>query len=137
MLAKDSDEVSNALKGPKGSVIKLAIERQGVAKEISIERDEIKIPDVPYSGFINSGVGYIKLNSFTQTASTDVKKAYLELKEKGLNSLVLDLRGNGGGLLIEAVRIVNMFVKKVGRSPKQYRKFHQSHSVLKSKNNLH
>ncbi|MBU2019040.1 MAG: S41 family peptidase, partial [Bacteroidetes bacterium] len=112
MIGKQSDDVSSALKGPKGTSIKVEIERQGVTKEIMIERDEIKIPDVPYSGFIQPGIGYIKLNSFTQTASSDVKKAFLELKSKGMTSAVLDLRGNGGGLLIEAVRIVNMFVKK-------------------------
>ncbi|MFT5778174.1 MAG: carboxyl-terminal processing protease, partial [Crocinitomicaceae bacterium] len=75
-------------------------------------RDEIKLPDVPYSGMLKNKVGYIKLNSFTQSASPDVKKAFSELKDQGMTSLVLDLRGNGGGLLIEAVRIVNMFVKK-------------------------
>jgi carboxyl-terminal processing protease len=113
MVKKDSDEVSSSLKGPKGSTIKIEVEREGEGtKTISVTRDEIKLPDVPYSGMLNTTVGYIKLNSFTQTASSDVKKAFDALKSKGMSELVFDLRGNGGGLLIEAVKIVNMFVKK-------------------------
>ena len=64
-----SDEVSSSLKGPKGTTIKVEIERPNVGKKtISVTRDEIKLPDVPYSGMINASTGYIKLNSFTQTA---------------------------------------------------------------------
>ncbi|MFY7990622.1 MAG: S41 family peptidase [Fluviicola sp.] len=112
MKGKPSDEVSAALKGPKGSTITLKVERNGAIETISITRDEIKLPDVPYSGMLTAQVGYIKLNSFTQTAASDVRVAYDQLKMNGMKSLVLDLRGNGGGLLIEAVKIVNMFVKK-------------------------
>lgn len=113
MVGKTTEDVSNALKGPKGTSIKVEVERlNGDKKTISITRDEIKLPDVPYSGMISETVGYIKLNSFTRTASADVKTAFNELKGKGMKELVLDLRGNGGGLLIEAVRIVNMFVPR-------------------------
>lgn len=113
MVGKNTEDVSNALKGPKGTTIKVEVERiNGDKKTISITRDEIKLPDVPYSGMLNETTGYIKLNSFTRTASTDVKAAFAELKTKGMKELVLDLRGNGGGLLIEAVRIVNMFVPR-------------------------
>lgn len=113
MKSKNSDEVSSALKGPKGTTIQVRILRNNSEeKTIAITRDEIKLPDVPYSGMLNEQVGYIKLNSFTATASADVKSAFATLKEKGMTQLVLDLRGNGGGLLIEAVKIVNMFVKK-------------------------
>ena len=113
MLGKPSDDVSSSLKGPKGSTIKIEVEREGEGvKFISVTRDEIKLPDVPYSGMLNATVGYIKLNSFTQTASMDVKTAFLDLKTKGMTELVFDLRGNGGGLLVEAVKIVNLFVKK-------------------------
>ncbi|MEJ6583101.1 MAG: S41 family peptidase, partial [Crocinitomicaceae bacterium] len=111
MVGKTTEDVSNALKGPKGTSIKVDVERlNGDIKSISITRDEIKLPDVPYSGMLNETTGYIKLNSFTRTASADVRTAFNELKAKGMKELVLDLRGNGGGLLIEAVRIVNMFV---------------------------
>lgn len=112
MLNKSSEQVSNALKGPKGSTIKIKVESNGKVKTVSVDRDEIQLPVVPYSGMLENKIGYIKLNSFTPTASTDVKKAFKDLKDQGVEQLILDLRGNGGGLLIEAVRIVNMFVPK-------------------------
>jgi carboxyl-terminal processing protease len=112
MKDKSSDEVSTSLKGPKGTTIQVEIERDNKPQTISITRDEIKLPDVPYSGIIKDGIGYIKLNSFTQTAGSDVEKAFTELKAEGMKELILDLRGNGGGLLIEAVKIVNLFVKR-------------------------
>jgi len=113
MVKLPSDEVSGSLKGPKGTTITIEVERLGEGKKtIQVTRDEIKLPDVPYSGMINETVGYIKLNSFTQTAAADVKSAFLDLKAKGMQELIFDLRGNGGGLLIEAVKIVNMFVPK-------------------------
>jgi carboxyl-terminal processing protease len=113
MAKKTSDEVSDALKGPKGTSIEVEIERKGEGKKkITLARDEIKIPDVPYFGMLKDEVGYVKLNSFTQTASADVKKAIQKLQADGAKQMVLDLRGNGGGLLIEAVKIVNFFVPK-------------------------
>lgn len=112
MKGKSSDEVSSSLRGPKGSSFDLTIERDGAVKTLHITRDEIKLPDVPYFGILKQDVGYIKLNSFTQTASAEVLDAFTKLKSEGMTSLVLDLRGNPGGLLIEAVKIVNLFVKK-------------------------
>lgn len=113
MFKKPSDDVSAALKGPKGTSIKIEVERQGEGKKIiEITRDEIKIPDVPYFGMVDSKTGYVKLNSFTQTAASDVKNAIEKLKTNGMEQMVLDLRGNGGGLLIEAVKIINFFVPK-------------------------
>lgn len=113
MHKKSSDDVSSALKGPKGTTIKVEVERLNEGKKtISITRDEIKIPDVPYFGMIDKEMGYVKLNSFTQTAASDVKSAIEKLKKEGMTKMVLDLRDNGGGLLIEAVKIVNFFVPK-------------------------
>ncbi|MEN9446041.1 MAG: hypothetical protein RL728_553 [Bacteroidota bacterium] len=113
MVKKPSEEVSQALKGPKGTTIQVKVLRNDKEQlVIPITRDEIKIPDVPYAEIIGNGIGYIKLNSFTQTASEEVKKAFLALKAKGMNQLVFDLRDNGGGLLIEAVKIVNFFVPR-------------------------
>lgn len=113
MLNKSSDEVSSALKGPKGSSIKIEIERKNEGiKIIPVTRDEIKIPDVPYFGMIDKKTGYIKLNSFTATAASDIKNSFEKLKADGMERLILDLRGNGGGLLIEAVKIVNFFIEK-------------------------
>ncbi|MEY4791907.1 MAG: hypothetical protein RIT34_714 [Bacteroidota bacterium] len=113
MEKKTTEEVSDALKGPKGTSFELVIERAGEGKKnFQITRDEIKLPDVPYFGMLRENVGYIKLNSFTQTAASDVKSAIEKLQAQGMKELVLDLRGNGGGLLIEAVKIVNFFVPK-------------------------
>jgi carboxyl-terminal processing protease len=112
MQGKSMDEVSDALKGPKGTAVNVAIERQGKPFSFNVTRDEIKIPDVPYAGMVNGKIGYIALGSFTQTASEEIKKNIIELQAKGMEGLILDLRGNGGGLLIEAVKIVNFFVAK-------------------------
>ena len=113
MEKKTTEEVSDALKGPKGTSFELVVERAGEGKKnFQITRDEIKLPDVPYFGMLRENVGYIKLNSFTPTAASDVKSAIEKLQAQGMKELVLDLRGNGGGLLIEAVKIVNFFVPK-------------------------
>lgn len=113
MEKKSSSDVSSALKGPKGTTVKVLVERPDKSKKtITIERDEIKLPDVPYTGMMTDDIGYVKLNSFTKTASANVISAYKKLEAEGMKSFILDLRGNGGGLLIEAVKIVNMFVPK-------------------------
>jgi len=121
---KSTEEVSTMLKGSAGTNLKLKVDRAGQIIEKSLTREEIKIPDVPYSGILQEDIGYIKLNSFTQTASQEVKEAFAKLKTKGMKKLIFDLRGNGGGLLNEAVKIVNMFVpqgtmivKQKGRVP--------------------
>lgn len=111
----NTDEVSKLLKGQAGSSVRVLTRRDGGETTTHVlNREEIKIPDVPYKDIIDEpgGVGYIKLNSFTQTAGQEVRNAVKELKEKGATKLVLDLRGNGGGLLREAVNIVNLFVPK-------------------------
>lgn len=113
MSKKTTEQVSDALKGPKGTVVKILIERLNEGRKlIEITRDEIKIPDVPYYGLIKDKIGYISLNSFTQTAAEEVKKGIIEMQKDSMKQLILDLRGNGGGLLIEAVKIVNFFVPK-------------------------
>lgn len=112
---KSVDDVSSFLKGQPGTAVKVLIERPGNIKpfEVEIQRDKINVDPVPYFGVVGNNFGYIKLNSFTQTASADVKKAFVDLKANNkLNGLILDLRDNGGGLLTEAVNIVNLFVKK-------------------------
>ncbi|MDG1841950.1 MAG: S41 family peptidase [Crocinitomicaceae bacterium] len=111
MINKSTDEVSTALKGPKGTTISIKVIRSSVGEiDLAITRDEIKIPDIPYHGIISDKIGYIKLNSFTNTAHQGVKNAFDALKSKGMDKLIFDLRGNGGGLLLEAIKIVNLFV---------------------------
>jgi carboxyl-terminal processing protease len=113
---KNSDDVSKALKGQPGTSVRLIIKREGIAKpfEKNLLREEIKIPAVSYSGVMGDGsIGYIRLTSFTENCGQEVKDALVRLKnENKIKSLVLDLRENPGGLLHEAVNIVNLFVPK-------------------------
>lgn len=109
---KTQSEISEVLKGSPGTKVDVAVDRGGEEIEVEVVREEIKIPDVPYSGMLADKTGYIKLTSFTQTASKEVRAAYNELEKEGMEQLVFDLRGNGGGLLREAVNIVNMFVPR-------------------------
>ncbi|MEO8732820.1 MAG: S41 family peptidase [Flavobacteriales bacterium] len=111
----NTEDVSKLLKGQAGTKVEVITTRNGSAPvSHELDREEIKIPDVPYKGFIDKAnkVGYIKLNSFTQTASQEVRNAFKELKDQGAQKMVLDLRGNGGGLLREAINIVNIWVPK-------------------------
>ena len=111
---KTTSEMSGILKGQAKSELVMKIKRPFEAEIITktLTREDIKIEDVPYHGILDEGVGYLRLSSFTQTASGAVRKAIVDLKKEGMTSLVFDLRGNGGGLLREAVEIVNLFVPK-------------------------
>jgi carboxyl-terminal processing protease len=108
------DNVEDGLTGTPGSIVNLTVLQLGKpsATELAVTRESIKTPDVPHFQLLENNVGYIKLDEFTQTASDDVKNSFNDLKGKGMNKLILDLRGNGGGLLNEAVKIVNFFVPK-------------------------
>ncbi len=104
-------EVSEKLKGDPNTEIKIIIDRQGEIINLTLKRERVAIPPVPYYGMLNSQVGYIRFTNFTQNCSQDVKAALVELKEKhNAQKIVLDLRSNPGGLLTEAVEIVNLFV---------------------------
>lgn len=105
-----TDKVSEKLKGNPGTDIKLTIERNGKDLDMSLKREKIVIPPVPYYGMIDSKTGYIRFTSFTQNCIEDVKKALVSLKGSNAQQIILDLRGNPGGLLTEAVDIVNLFV---------------------------
>jgi carboxyl-terminal processing protease len=107
---KTDSDVTDALRGAPNSKASMVVERAGVKIPIEITREEIKIKNVSYYGLINSETGYIKLDHFMEFASKEVREAFLDLKGKGIKKIVLDLRDNGGGLLHEAVNIVNIFV---------------------------
>lgn len=112
---KTVSDISKILKGQPNTSLKLIIQREGEKNNIekNLVREEIKIDNVPYSGVIDQNIGYIKLTSFTETASKEVKEALEKLKQKNdIKQLIFDLRGNGGGLLRESVNIVNFFVNK-------------------------
>lgn len=111
---KELPEISEKLKGTPGTQVKLSIRKPGEDKNstVKITREQIQINNVSYSGLLEDETGYIRLSNFTLGAGKEVKNAFLDLKEKGIEKLVLDLRGNPGGLLIEAVRVCNIFLEK-------------------------
>ncbi len=111
MLNKSVQEVTTHLKGNAGTSVIIKIERpDGSIKDVAVERKQIKLYNVPYSGLLENEFGYIKLTGFTQGAAKEVRDALIDLKTKGANAIILDLRGNGGGLMHEAINIVNLFV---------------------------
>lgn len=113
---KTNDEVSAILKGYPGTEVKMTIQRPGESKKLKITlvRDEVSIPNVPFSDMITPEVGYIALTTFTRDAGSNVGKALEKLKveQPNLKGIILDLRGNGGGLLAEAVNVANVFIPK-------------------------
>ncbi len=111
---KSTDDVSEMLKGQPGKEITVRVQREGEEKSIDKKaiREKIQLPSVPYYGMAQNHTGYIYLNSFTDKSAAEVRKAALELKNQGANSLILDLRGNTGGLLEQAVEICNFFLPK-------------------------
>ena len=105
-----TDKVSEKLKGSPGTDITITIERNGKEADYSMKREKIAISPVPYYGMVDSKTGYIRFTSFTQNSVDDIKKALISLKENNPQQIILDLRGNPGGLLTEAVEVVNLFV---------------------------
>jgi carboxyl-terminal processing protease len=104
-----TEKVSDRLKGNPGTDINITIERNGKETEFPIKREKIIMPPVRYYGMIDSKTGYIRFTDFTQGCIESVKNALVELKKQNAQQIILDLRGNPGGLLTEAVEIVNLF----------------------------
>ncbi|MCK5776475.1 MAG: PDZ domain-containing protein, partial [Bacteroidales bacterium] len=114
-IGKSSSEVSDKLKGTPGTSFILTVKHYGdtITRDYEIVREKIKIPNIPYYGMVSEDIGYINLLQFNPQSANDVKNAFNKLKsEHSLKGIILDLRGNGGGLLNEAVSIVNIFVPK-------------------------
>ena len=133
-VRKTTSEISHLLKGQAKTSLTLSIDRNGELLEKVLNRENIKIKDVSYYGEISPGIGYIKLVGFTETASKELSAAYKILKEnKKVDKLILDLRGNGGGLLNEAVNIVNFFVERgqeVVHTKGKLKEWDRSHKAL-------
>lgn len=109
------DKVSDRLRGEAGTTLTVRAKREGVADsifEVKLTRANIALPSVPYYTMLSDSIGYIILNSFTEGCAREVRLALVELKDRGAKRLVLDLRGNGGGSLSEAVDITGLFVPK-------------------------
>lgn len=134
---QNSDDVSKQLKGKAGTQVTVKVERlndqlKEEEKTITIIREEIKIKNVPYFGVIENNIGYIQLSNFTEKAGAEVHAAFNQLIQKNkIKGLVLDLRGNPGGLLNEAINVANVFVPKnveivttKGRIEDQYKRYY-------------
>ncbi len=109
---KTLEEIGSLLKGPAKTIINLKIIRNNQLLEKLVKREKIQIPAVNFYKKINPSTGIIKLTSFTNTASVEFKKALSSLQDDKIKNLIIDLRANGGGLLNEAVKIVNFFIPK-------------------------
>lgn len=111
---KNSTDISSAMRGQPGTTVTLEVFRPSKNKTLnfSITREEITLPNIPYYGMLDNTVGYIKLDQFTDKAGKEVRDAFTDLKGQGMTALILDLRNNGGGLLQEAVKIMNIFVEQ-------------------------
>ena len=110
----NSQECSDRMKGEPGSRVVFKVKKvyTGEVVDIEVTRERIRIPDLAYAGMLDATTGYILQTGFTEGIGDDVRKAVLSLKKQGMQKLVLDLRGNGGGLMEEAAEIVSIFVPK-------------------------
>ncbi|MBR1926339.1 MAG: S41 family peptidase [Bacteroidales bacterium] len=109
-----SQEASDRMKGKPGTTVRFKVKKvyTGEIVDIDVTRERIHLPDVEYAGMIDSETGYIYQSGFTENVSGEIRSAVLNLKKQGMKRLVLDLRGNGGGLMSEAINIVSLFVPK-------------------------
>ena len=114
VIDKNTSDISQLLKGQANTKLNVTIKRYGIEKPmvLDITREKITIDNVPYSGMVTDGIGYIKLSDFTTGAGKEVKKSLEQLKKDGAQKIILDLRGNPGGLLNEAVNVSNIFIKQ-------------------------
>ncbi|MEX0883484.1 MAG: S41 family peptidase, partial [Cyclobacteriaceae bacterium] len=112
VIEKNTAEISNLLKGPANTEVEVEVKRGDDTLEVNIKRKKIVISNVPYYGMVDKKTGYIKLSDFTTNASDDVREALVDLKAQGAQKLILDVRDNPGGILKEAIEIVNLFIPK-------------------------
>ena len=114
MIGKDVNYVSSHLRGDAGTTFVLKVKRPSTGKvmDFKITRRSVEMPSIPFYGINEDGIGYLNLSSFTEDCAKDVRRAFVEMKHKGMKGFVLDLRGNPGGSLDDAVDIVNLFVPK-------------------------
>ena len=135
----ESKESSDRMKGKPGTKVVFTVKkiRTGDTLDVEIVRERIHLPDVEYAGMIDDTTGYILQSGFTENVSGEVREKFLDLKKHGMKRLVLDLRGNGGGLMSEAVNILSLFVPKgslvvtsKGNSPESYREYRTSNEPV-------
>lgn len=114
VIGMSSDSVSNMLRGEAGTKLSIVVKRPGEKELVTIKlvRENIALPALPYYGIVRDSIGYLQLESFTDGCSKEMRRAIIDLKNKGAHSYIIDLRSNGGGSLMEAIEIVNLFVPK-------------------------
>lgn len=129
-----TDSVSDRLRGEPGTTLTIEYERPGKkgTTKVKLQRESIALPAIPYYGLQKDNVGYIQLNSFTDGCAKEMRHALIDLKKQGATAFIIDLRGNGGGLLNEAVEIVNLFVPKDKIIVTTKGKIKQSNEVYKT-----
>ena len=114
VVGMSSDSVSNMLRGEAGTKLTIEVERPGTKHPITIkvERENITLPVIPYYGILQDSIGYLQLESFPEGCAKEMRRALIDMKNKGARAYIIDLRSNGGGSLAEAIDIVNLFVPK-------------------------
>ncbi|MDN3689037.1 S41 family peptidase [Cyclobacterium jeungdonense] len=112
VVDKNTAEISTLLKGPANTEVQVEVKRGGDTLTFNLTRKKIVISNVPYHGMVDGETGYIKLSDFTTNAATEVGQAVKNLKKDGANKIILDVRDNPGGILKEAVDVVNIFIPK-------------------------
>lgn len=114
MVGKTTAYVSDHLRGEPGTTMVLKIERPSTGKKmtVKVQRKAIQMPYLPYYGMQKDGIGYINYNQYLENSAKDMRRAFIDLKKQGMKGLVLDLRNNGGGSVLEALQILNMFIPK-------------------------
>lgn len=129
---KSTSDISTLLKGPANTSITVLVKRGEDTLSVDLVRKKIVISNVPYYGKVDDHTGYIKLSDFTTNAAADVRKALIDLKAQGISRLILDVRDNPGGILKEAVEIVNLFIPKGKEVVRTIGKIESVNSIYKT-----
>ena len=134
---RDIEAVYLAMRGQPGTSYTMEVFRPTDNKNLTfkVKREKVKQPNIPYSGILGDKVGYIKLNQFLEKAGSEVFEAFNKLKDEGMEYLILDLRDNGGGLLGEAVNIIDLFVGKAITVVETKGKIAEMNRIYKTLNN--
>jgi len=113
-LNMSTEDASRLMRGPAGTTVHLKIQREGVPEllDFNVQRAMIELKTVPFAGILQDGIGYVRLSRFGEESSHELKKSLEDLKQKGVKSVIFDLRSNGGGLLDQSVEVSNLFLEK-------------------------
>ena len=139
LVSDFDDNASELLKGANGTSVDVTFVRQGETKKATLEREGVEVDAVPYYSMVDDKTGYVVLSRFNRKASEQTKSAIQDLKGQGMEQLILDLRGNPGGLLTEAINVTNLFVPKdelIVTTKSKVKKFNQAYKTKKQPEDL-